>query len=175
MDSREQIIKHQAFISPRFQRVSTLFCPNAFRGDVLVSHKVHDKVGHQRVCIGSFHYTSALEGENAVLCLGVQSCLNLCDPMDCSPPGSSVHRILQARILEWVAIPSSRGSSQPGDQTQVSRIAGGFCKHFRQKAQTTRRQCSVLERVNYRYFCTTGIKGEPGSQRVSCRDTQGPV
>jgi len=39
------------------------------------------------------------------------SCLTLCDPMDCSPPGSSVHGILQARILEWVAMPSSRGSS----------------------------------------------------------------
>ena len=40
-----------------------------------------------------------------------QSCLTLCDPMDCSPPGSSVYRILQARTLEWVAIPFSRGSS----------------------------------------------------------------
>ena len=40
-----------------------------------------------------------------------QSCLTLCDPMDCSLPGSSVHGILQARILEWVAIPFSRGSS----------------------------------------------------------------
>ena len=47
----------------------------------------------------------------------------LCDPMDCSPPGSSVHGILQARILEWVAIPFSRGSSTPRDQTQVSCIA----------------------------------------------------
>ena len=46
--------------------------------------------------------------------------------MDCSPPGSSVHEILQARILEWVAIPFSRGSSQPRDQTQVSCIAGRF-------------------------------------------------
>ena len=42
--------------------------------------------------------------ECAVLCLVTQSCLTLCDPMDCSPPGSSVHVILQARILEWVAI-----------------------------------------------------------------------
>ena len=42
-----------------------------------------------------------------------QSCLTLCDPMDCSRPGSSVHGLLQARILEWVAMPSSRGSSQP--------------------------------------------------------------
>ena len=40
-----------------------------------------------------------------------QSCVTLCDPMDCSPPGSPVRRSLQARILEWVAIPSSRGSS----------------------------------------------------------------
>ena len=40
----------------------------------------------------------------------LQSCLTLCDPMDCSTPGSFVHRILQARILEWVAMPSSRGS-----------------------------------------------------------------
>ena len=44
----------------------------------------------------------------------------LCDPMDCSPPGSSVHGILQTRILEWIAIPFSRGSSQPRDRTQVS-------------------------------------------------------
>ena len=43
--------------------------------------------------------------------LVTQSCLTLCDPVDCSPPGSSVHGILQARILEWVAIPFSRGSS----------------------------------------------------------------
>jgi len=46
--------------------------------------------------------------------------------MDCSPPGSSVHRILQARILEWVAVLFSRGSSQPRDWTQVSCIASGF-------------------------------------------------
>ena len=50
----------------------------------------------------------------------------LCDPMDYSPPGSSVHGILQARIVEWVAISYSRGSSWPRDQTQVSCIAGRF-------------------------------------------------
>ena len=50
-----------------------------------------------------------------------QSCPTLCDPMDCT-----VHAILQARILEWVAFPFSRGSSQPKDQTQVSHIAGRF-------------------------------------------------
>ena len=58
--------------------------------------------------------------------LVTQSCPTLCDPIDCSPTGSSVHEILQARILEWVAIPFSRGSSHPKDWTQVSRIAGGF-------------------------------------------------
>ena len=50
----------------------------------------------------------------------LQSCPTLCNPMDYSPPGSSVHGILQARILEWVPKPSSRGSSQPRDQTRVS-------------------------------------------------------
>ena len=53
-----------------------------------------------------------------------QSCPTLCDSVDCSPPGSSVHGILQARVLEWVAIAFSRGSSRPRDWTQVSRIAG---------------------------------------------------
>ena len=50
--------------------------------------------------------------------------LTLCKPMDCSPPGSSVHGTLQARILEWVAISFSRGSSRPRDWTQVSHITG---------------------------------------------------
>ena len=50
----------------------------------------------------------------------LQSCTTLCDSMDCSPPGYSVQGILQARILEWVAISFSRGSSQPRDGTQVS-------------------------------------------------------
>ena len=59
----------------------------------------------------------------------LQSCWTLCDPMDCSLLGSSVHRILQTRILEWVVMPSSRGSSQPKDQTctlSSSALAGGF-------------------------------------------------
>ena len=53
-----------------------------------------------------------------------QSCPTLWDPMDCSPPGFSIHGILQARILEWVAISFSRESSQPRDGTQVSCITG---------------------------------------------------
>ena len=61
--------------------------------------------------------------------LVTQSCLTLCDPMDCSLPGSSIHGILQARILEWVAVPSSRGSSPPRDGIYVSYVpalAGRF-------------------------------------------------
>ena len=58
--------------------------------------------------------------------LVAQSCLTLCDLMDCSLPGPSVHGISQARKLEWVSIPFSRGSSQPGILTHVSCITGGF-------------------------------------------------
>ena len=53
-----------------------------------------------------------------------QSCPALCDPMDCSLPGSSLHGIFQARVLEWVAISFSRGSSQSKDRTRVSCIPG---------------------------------------------------
>ena len=51
-----------------------------------------------------------------------QSCPTLCDPVDCSPPGSSAHGSLQARILEWVAISFPRGSSRPRNQTRVSAL-----------------------------------------------------
>ena len=65
--------------------------------------------------------------EGTCVCvLAAQSCPILCDPTDCSPPGSSVYGILQASILEWVAISFSRGSSRPKDWTQISCIAGRF-------------------------------------------------
>ena len=76
---------------------------------------------------------SSLQQSNSVIHIylhmhakSCQSCLNLCNPMNYSPPGSSVHGILQARILERVSMPSSRGSSWPRDQTRVSCIAGEF-------------------------------------------------
>ena len=56
----------------------------------------------------------------------LQSCLTLCNTMDCSLPGSSVYRILQARELEWVAMPSSRGSSRSREQTCISCIGSRF-------------------------------------------------
>ena len=65
--------------------------------------------------------------------LSHQSCLTLCNPMDCSPPGSSVHGILQARILEWVTISYSRGSSWPRDWINISCIsciAGKLFTHW---------------------------------------------
>ena len=61
-----------------------------------------------------------------VILLVAQSCLTLCHPIDCSSPGSSVCEIPQARILEWIAIPTSRGSSQPRDRTWVFCIADRF-------------------------------------------------
>ena len=59
-------------------------------------------------------------------CLGTKLCLPLCNPIDCSLPGSSVHGLSQARTLEWVAISSSRASSQPRDGTRISCLANGF-------------------------------------------------
>ena len=61
-----------------------------------------------------------------VCVLVAQSCPTLCNPMGCSQPSSTVHEILQARVLEWVAIPFSRGSSWPRDWTWVSLIWGKF-------------------------------------------------
>ena len=73
-------------------------------------------------------YVPLQDMECCTVCVSlcVQSRLTLCDPMDYSPPGSSVHGISQARILECVAISSSRGSFQPRDQTQFSCIADRF-------------------------------------------------
>ena len=70
--------------------------------------------------MGALHPSYASESESEV----AQSCLTLCNPVDYNLPGSSVHGILQARVLEWVAISFSRGSSPPRDQTQVSHLGG---------------------------------------------------
>ena len=71
-------------------------------------------------------YVSKLPTVLLLLLCYTQLCPTLCDPMDGSLPGSYVHGILQARILGWVAIPFSKGSSQPRGQTQVSCTAGRF-------------------------------------------------
>ena len=63
----------------------------------------------------------------SLMCACTLSCPTLCNPMDYSPPGSSLYGILQARTLEWVAMPSYKGSSWPKDRTQVSCTAGILC------------------------------------------------
>ena len=70
-----------------------------------------------------FPSRSLSQGSTCVRAKLLQSCLTLCDPIDSSPPGSSVHGILQVRILERVAMPSSRGSSQPRDRTCMSYVS----------------------------------------------------
>ena len=80
-------------------------------------------------------------------CLKVKSesisCVWLCDPMDCSLPGSCAHGIFQTRILKWVAIPFSRGSSWPRDRTQVSCIAGR-CFAIWATITTTKISCKIV-------------------------------
>ena len=77
------------------------------------------------MCVSGLGSGLGRDWPDAVVCvLLVQSCLTLCDPVDCSPSGSSVHGVLQARILEWVAICFSRGSSRPRDGARVSYMEG---------------------------------------------------
>ena len=76
-----------------------------------------------------------INGSQDIVCAHIhtqllQSCPTLCDAMDCSLPGFFVHGIFQARILEWVDMPSSRGSFWPRDQTRASCVAGRFFTHW---------------------------------------------
>ena len=91
--------------------------------------------GLETACTDNVHFKVLLKGKQIDRVaaskvkgkvLVAQLCPTLRDPMDPSPPGSSVHGILQARMLEWVAIPFSSESSQLRDQTLVSCTAGGF-------------------------------------------------
>ena len=76
------------------------------------------------------HSNTYIVGKKKVKVFIAQLCPTLCSPRDCSPPGSSVRGNLQARILEWVAMPFSRESSLPRDWTLVSCITGGFFYHL---------------------------------------------
>ena len=86
-----------------------------------------------------------------VCVLVTQLCLTLCDPTNCSLPGFSVHGILQARIQEWIAIPFSRGSSQPGDLSLLSCIAGRF---FTVWATQKSSSCLISPLYPYCYIIT---------------------
>ena len=91
--------------------------PQAWTGEGPIRHSTH--TWHCLTCY-------LIQGKVKVKVSVTQSCPTLCNPMDCSPSGSSVHGILQARILEWLAIPFSRGSFWPKDRTQFSCTAGRF-------------------------------------------------
>ena len=79
---------------------------------------------------------------HCVCAKSLQPCLTLCDAMDCSPPDSSVHGNLQARILGWIAMPSSRGSSQTRDRTGVS-----WSPTLKGRFFTTSTTCSQLFKI----------------------------
>ena len=96
-----------SIISPKFAHIPPLHIPDSSWDRV--TQEVGDSLGDCTV-VG---YTC--------ICVRAQSCPTLFNPMDCSPLGFSVHGILQARILEWVTIPFSRGSSQPRDWTCIGR------------------------------------------------------
>ena len=87
-----------------------------------------DLISHTGFCLHPSNPCFAQKSELCVTGSYAQSCLTLCHPTDRRPPGSSVHGISQARILEWVAISSSMESSQPRDQTHLMppTLAGGF-------------------------------------------------
>ena len=86
----------------------------------MIREKAGEQGGQGQALVGLAHPAGSLRFISVlkVRCIGgevAQLCLTLCDPMDCSLSGSSVHGILQARILEWVAISLSRGASRPRD------------------------------------------------------------
>ena len=93
-----------------------------------------------------------------------QSCPTLCDPMDCSPQVPSVPGILQARILEWVTMLSSKGSSQPRDRTQVSYNAGRFFTRW----AANRKNCFRVKKL--------GLRDLPGGPvaKTLCSPCRGP-
>ena len=86
-------------------------------------------------------------------CLVAKSCPTLCDPVDHSPPGSSIHGILQARILEWVAISFSRASSQPRDQTHVSCLSVCVCMCVNISVCVYTYKCKLYVYCTCMYIC----------------------
>ena len=108
---------------PTFQQHLTAGLGNPWNALCLASETPYSHGSPLNV---GFAWTSELSLFSLLKVQVTQSCLTPSDPMDCSPPDSSVRGVLQARILEWVAIPFSRKSSQPRDRTEVSCIAGRF-------------------------------------------------
>ena len=92
----------------------------------------HPKCMPVTMSVGKLQNSESVNVSTCLHAKSLQSCLTLCNPLDSSSPGSSVHGILQARILEWVAVPFWRGSSQLRDRTHISGVcckAGRFFTH----------------------------------------------
>ena len=90
-----------------------------------------------------------LEGLKVCICV---SCLTVCNPTNCTPPGSSIRGILQARILEWIASPFSRGSSQLRDRNWVSRTAGRFFTVW------VTREAPKQQQQLIKHYCTSWVQ-----------------
>ena len=110
-------------------------------------------------------------------CSAAKSCSTLCDPMDCSPPGSSVHGIFQARILDWLAISSSKGSPLPRDWTSpvAPALAGRFfTTEPPGKPSSTDTRCLCLgPRVNQtKVFTLLWINVQKCFVEMSCYKTE---
>jgi len=105
-------------------------CYLSFHKTSLIVTKERQSNSYQRDFLG-YQSSKSLRQRGVCVCVCVCVCVpaqslspvRLCNPMDCNPPGSSVHGILQAKVLEWVAISSCRGSSGPRDQTHVSCVS----------------------------------------------------
>ena len=100
-----------------------------------------------------------------------QSCPTLCNPMDCSPSGSSVHGILQARILEWLAIPFSRGSSQPRDLPHCRQI---LCHLSHQGSLRVCYHCVLTGQWLFPHLdCKSALSMQQGAQQVGRTERMG--
>ena len=117
--------------------------------------------------------------------LVTQLFLTLCNPVDCSPPGFSVHGILQARILEWIAISSSRGSSWPRDEIRVSCTANGFFTTWTTREAPMQVKFILVTnflkystcKVRYSWLSTNKLKRREryAGQWYDCRDMDKPT
>ena len=96
-----------------------------------------------------------------------QACPTLCDPVDCNLPGSSIHGILQARVLEWGAISFSRGSSWPRDWTRVSRLAGRCFNLW-----ATREIWTIKLSTKELMFLNCGVGEETLESPLDCKEIQ---
>ena len=106
--------KVRSLLLNKLSRLVIAFLPRSKH--LLISFSTHTIILKTGLHLGQF---------NLPLLLGIQSCPTLCDLMDWSPPGSYVHGILQERVLQWVAMSFSRGSSQPRDGTHASPASVG--------------------------------------------------